>query len=639
VSGIFGVLHRTGEPASPAELFRMGQLLAHRGPDGTDQWLDGPAGFGGCILRTTPESRSERIPLVRPGGGLVLAADARLDNRDDLIAELGLADRARDGLTDAEILLAAWERWGPDCPLRLLGDFAFAVWDASRQTLFCARDPMGVRPFCYHESPKGFAFASEIAALLSLPWVPREIDEVRVADHFVPLFEDPEITFYRGLRRLPPASRLWVTPDGIRLDRYWSLDPGKEIRLRSDDEYAEAFRHLFLEAVRCRLRAGGPVSALLSGGLDSSAIVCSARHVLHETGRDVRTFSAIFPSLSEADPRIDERRYIDAVVAMGGIDPRFVEADRFGPLLDLLWQGEEPIPAPNLYMDLALMRAVQDSGSRIVLSGWDGDTTVSHGLEFLGELARTGRWLRLHREARALSDRLAVRTATTRNIMWEFGFRQMIPESARRLWRRARNRPVHDIMGPIRPDFARRIGLERRIRTLSDAGPIPLRSARTVHALNLRSGLLVYALELLDNVTADCTIEARYPFCDRRLIEFCVGLPAGQKLGNGWSRAVMRRAMAPLFPQEVGQRVHKGNLSANFKRRFLEDERSRLDGLMAALPELPGDYLDVEALRDGYRRYASDPLRNEREALTVFLGVTFALWWRERMARMSLPGA
>jgi asparagine synthase (glutamine-hydrolysing) len=629
VSGIFGFIDRTGAPAGPADLDRMGNTLAHRGPDHTGTWTGGSVGLGGCLLRTTPESRTERIPVTNASGDVTVTADARIDNRDELIAALDLRDRARDGITDSELILAAYQEWGDECPGKLLGDFAFAVHDRRRDRLFLARDPMGVRPLCWHDSPRGFAFASGIRAILQLDWVPRDIDETRIADHLVPQFDDTAITFYRGISRLSPGHRMSIRGPGARPERYWALDPEREIRLGSDDEYAEAFRDLFIDAVRRRLRSDGPVSALLSGGLDSSAIVCSARDVLKGSDRTIHTFSAIFPSLQEADPRINEDPYIKAVIGMGGVQGHFVEADGLSPLLDILWKGDEAIPAPNLYMDLALTRAVRDNGSRIVLSGWDGDSTVSHGLEFLAELARTGRWIRLGREARGLSRRLDSRSASTRRILWEFGFRYTVPDSARRIWRRVRGRPIHDVLGPVNPEFATRIGLDQRIRELSDTGPTPLRSARVTHMRSVASGLLTYGLELLDKVTSGCSIEQRYPFCDRRLVEFCLALPASQKLRDGWSRAVLRRAMAPLFPQEVNARVRKGNLSANFKRRLLDDGRQTIEEVLARPPDRIPEYLDMAALRDAFRRYAARPLQNERAALTVLLGVTLALWWRD----------
>lgn len=204
----------------------MGRL-AHRGPDGAAAWLEGSAGLAHCRLRTTPESLDERLPLTGAGGSLVLTADARLDNRTDLAAALG----CEPATTDAELLLAAYLRWGPQAPEYLLGDFAFAIWDAQRQRLFCARDHLGVKPFYYHHNPgRLFCFASEIKALLALPQVPAELNEVRVADYLLPMLEDQEITFYRQIVRLPPAHRMTVTRRGACLERYWALDPEREIR-------------------------------------------------------------------------------------------------------------------------------------------------------------------------------------------------------------------------------------------------------------------------------------------------------------------------------------------------------------------------------------------------------------------------
>jgi asparagine synthase (glutamine-hydrolysing) len=637
VSGILGIYHRDGQAVASADLVRMAERLKGRGPDAAGFWHEGSVGLGSRLLRTTPESLHEELPVANVTGDIVLTADARIDNRDELATALGFARVTSDMVSDSALILAAYERWGEACLDRLLGDFAFAVWDKRRRRMFCARDPMGVRPLCYYMSPKVFAFASDVATLLCLSQVPSRINEVKIADHLVPIFEDPAITFYRDVFRLPAAHGLSVSASDSRLHRYWSLDPSREIRLRSDAEYAEAFRDHFTEAVRCRLRSAGPVGALLSGGLDSSSIVCTARNLLGADADPLRTFSAIFPSLREADARIDERRYIDAVIAQGGVEPHYVRADQCSPLSEILWGQAEAIPAPNLYMDEALFGAVRQSGTRVVLSGWDGDSTVSHGLEYLAELARTGRWWALRRESRALSRRISNRIATPRRIRREFGWRPLAPDFAVRAWRSLRGRRSDglDIIGPINPVFARRIGLPERVRSLSSTGKRVGPTARHDHWRNLTSGLLVYGLELLDQAAGACSLEARYPFCDRRLVEFCLALPAEQKLQNGWTRAVMRRAMAGTLPQDVSARAGKGNLSANFKQRLLDNERKTLEEVMSAGDELVGEYVDVGALRAAYTRYASAPLAQERDALTVFLGVTLALWFRQTRLRQS----
>src|SRR5262245_20600165 len=162
--------------------------VAHRGPDASGSWCQGAVGLGHRMLWTTPESLSEKLPLANQAGDLAITADARIDNRDELTAALGLPPHS--GVTDSMLILLAYEHWGEHCPEKLLGDFAFAIWDGRKRVLFCARDHFGVKPFYYCHSGRLFAFASEIKALLSLPEVPRRLNEVRVADYLVPIFDD-----------------------------------------------------------------------------------------------------------------------------------------------------------------------------------------------------------------------------------------------------------------------------------------------------------------------------------------------------------------------------------------------------------------------------------------------------------------
>src|SRR5262249_21169187 len=179
MSGIFGIHFLNGAPVSDPQLKRMSGLLAHRGPDGEGRWCDHSVGLGHRMLCTTPEAITEQVPLVDRAGSLVITADARLDNRVELISALGVSANSSDG----ELILAAYRKWGEACPEHLLGDFAFAIWDARDQSLFCARDHFGVRPFYYYLSQSIFVFATEIKALFSMPEVQRKLNEVRLGDH------------------------------------------------------------------------------------------------------------------------------------------------------------------------------------------------------------------------------------------------------------------------------------------------------------------------------------------------------------------------------------------------------------------------------------------------------------------------
>ena len=286
MSAIAGIFYLDNRPVDCADLGRMLDTLAHRGPDGADVWFEESVGLGHRMLWITPESLLEKLPLVNQTDDFVITADARIDNRDELIAALGLSDRPTEKITDSQLILAAYEQWGKKCPEYLLGDFAFAIWDGYQQQLFCARDHFGVKPFYYYyRSNQSFIFASEMKALLCLPEVPRQVNEVRIADFLALMMEDKAITTYQDLLRLPPAHSILVSQEGIRLWSYWSLDPGRELRLESDEAYAEAFRDIFTEAVRCRLRTAFPIGSQLSGGLDSSSVTCMAWKLLAQAGK------------------------------------------------------------------------------------------------------------------------------------------------------------------------------------------------------------------------------------------------------------------------------------------------------------------------------------------------------------------
>ena len=266
MSGIMGIYHLDGHPVDREKISKMVDILAHRGVDGADIWLDKSVGFGHRMLWTTPESLIEKLPLVKQDGDLVITSDARIDNREELIAKLQINNRPSDKIVDSELILAAYEKWGEHCPEHLLGDFAFAIWDKRKQKVFCARDPMGVKPFYYYRSNRLFAFASEIKALLCLPEIPRKINELGIGLYLAGISEDEEITFYQNIQRLPKAHSIAISSQSNKLQRYWSLDPSRELKLSSNEEYAEAYREIFTEAVRCRLRSAFPVGSMLSGG-------------------------------------------------------------------------------------------------------------------------------------------------------------------------------------------------------------------------------------------------------------------------------------------------------------------------------------------------------------------------------------
>jgi asparagine synthase (glutamine-hydrolysing) len=348
-----------------------------------------------------------------------------------------------------------------------------------------------------------------------------------------------------------------------------------------------------------------------------------ARELLAQDGKSrLHTFSAIFDDV----PECDERPFINAVLAQGSLEAHYVRGDQLSPLADLdrvFHHEDEAFYAPNLFMHWALYRAAQSQGVRILLDGIDGDTTVSHSLVYLAELVRAGRWKSLTEEVNGLSRRF---NGSRWRFLWRYGLSPLAPEPVRRAWRRlrGRNRSAWTVNSTTNPDFARRIGLAERAQALLGKHSRPARTSREDHWRRLTSGMIPFALEVADRAAAAFSLEPRYPFFDKRLVEFCLALPPGQKLYQGWTRMVMRRAMANVLPDEVRWRGGKSNLSPGFARGLLAFDRGLLEEVILNDARAIEEYVDIAALRKAYHRFVSR--FSEDDSLTVWRSVTLALW-------------
>jgi asparagine synthase (glutamine-hydrolysing) len=604
MSGIFGIFNQDGAPVPAGDLNAMASLLTRRGPDGTGIWNEASVGLGHTLLATTPELVFERQPWRHIGSGCTITADVRLDNRPELLSALGLTDRA--GVTgDAELIVAAYLAWGERCLDRLLGDFAFAIWDPSQHRLFCARDQFGMRPLYYHHSPGRFlVFASEPRAMLALPQVPYRINEGRIADFLVSQLEgiDKTSTFFEEVFRLPPAHALSVTPEGVCEWRYWALEPGPELRLATDQDYAEAFLEVFTEAVRCRLRSAGPVGSMLSGGMDSGSVTAIARGILAETGLGpLPTFSAVGP-----DPEACiETRTIHAALTMDGLEPHlvsFADLDPLMPELEVLtWDLDEPFDS-RMTLIRAIYLAAHARGLKVLLDGVGGDTVLSEG-RHIARLLRTGHWWTAWREAAG------------QGLFWgnEYSVWRSLGRSARtaftptslRHW--VREHPLREHWrldenlrrSLIHPDFAERVDLSGRLRILDAQGDHTGLLASHAHerAAAIEHPYLTVGRERYDRVAAAVAVEPRDPFLDRRVVAFCLSIPAGQKLHQGWPKAVLRRAMAGRLPDAVRWRRGKQHLGWDFTHALMARIRERMPIDIAAKENMLTSYVQAEAVR------------------------------------------
>ena len=250
MSGIAGIVRFDGGPTEPALVERMTAAMSFRGPDGIRHRVEGAVALGHCLLRTTPESLDEAQPLASDDGRVLLVLDGRVADPVELRRELeGRGVRLRDR-SDAELVLRAYELWGPDCLRRFDGDFAFFAWDARSRTALCARDRMGNRPFHYHWRDGVFAFASDLRALHALPWVKRELNEGFLAEALADEWLSREETFWTGIVRLVAAHRMVVGANGSTPERYWSPDLEAPLPARKESDLAEAYLVILTEEVR-----------------------------------------------------------------------------------------------------------------------------------------------------------------------------------------------------------------------------------------------------------------------------------------------------------------------------------------------------------------------------------------------------
>ncbi len=649
MSGIAGIWRLDGQPAASERVRCMTDAIAHRGPDGVGHWVEGAVGLGHVMFRTVPEAEGETQPLVSEDGRVVLVMDGRVDNREEMIRALGLPSSFLHH-PDSALVLAGYRRWGADVLEHLLGDYALAVWDAREQRLLLARDHFGIRPLYYvHRPGRFFAFASEIKALRAAGFDVGAVNEHKIAEFLlIPVRLEPEMTFFKEVRAVPPAHALTIEAGSDARSRaYWSLDPTREIRFRTDEAYVEQFREHFEEAVRCRLRSRAPVGSMLSGGLDSTSIACVAAGQLAERGEPLHTYSAVFDSI----PSCNERPFVEAALRdyPGVMKPVFFDADTSGPLAhnaELTWHLERPNEGINAYMSWPLHQKAREQGVRVVLDGFDGDTTVSHGTGYLYELLWSRRWIRLWREVRLMVLEMGGKERHARRayLKWLKQYVRFRPGMARVLAALGRGEAaMSDALQFSAMGTAWTGNAWRRYFTPSfvDAvaphgtrpeGPEAYRTERANHYARLTRPIMAYGARLIDAQAVAAGIEVRMPFFDVRLVEYCLALPGNLKRRDGWGRWIMRRAMDGILPPEVQWRHGKANLAPGYIRSLTEDEDETLRQYADAFTKggLLADYLDGAAVGRLARQMAGGTLvapKSEAERMVLWRALALAQWF------------
>jgi asparagine synthase (glutamine-hydrolysing) len=579
MSGICAHFRFDDRPVDPGSIDGMLEALRDWGDRTAASWVDANrrAALGCRLAPVTPEDAFDVQPLVSADGRRVVVADARIDNRAELTAQLHIPQAESVGLPDSAFILAAYEAWGEDCASRLIGDFAFMIWDGSRSSLFCARDPIGLRVLFYHQTARSLVVASSVPAVLAGAGIEARLNEQKVAELLV-LLEDAESTCFAGVLRIPGGHTLLARPEGVRTRRYWRPDPGKELVLRSESEYHEAFHEVFGRAVRDRLRSTKPVAIMLSAGLDSTSVAAVAADALRESGGRLAAFHSApesgFAPASRPGWVDDESEYVRELAHMhDNIDLHIVRDSKRTPLDDAV-RSFEVIGAPvrnslNLSWVVNLYEQAAARGAGVMLNGGNGNLTISYtGMRSIRDMARAGRFPSALREARALA---AVRGHRPGNVIRDQVVQPLIPVWVLEAVRRMRGRTLPPIWqanrSAIRPEFARDMHVAETLkrRRLDGASLDRLRAAE------YRLHILASGGDGLDGfhcMRSWYPIETRTPTTDVRVIEFCTALPGSQYLRDGNDRLLVRRGMRGRVPDSILQRRTRGSQAADWSVWF-----------------------------------------------------------------------
>ncbi len=494
------------------------------------------------------------FPALQNGLSLAIASDVRLHNRLELSRLLGFSTEAGAVPDDAELVVSAYCKWQDDCPKYLLGEYAFAIFDSHRQSVFCCRDHMGTRPFYFWRRGSRFCFSSDCRPILQVPGIPRQLN-YRKFSTLAAYYDAPDMnhqeTFHEGILALPAGMRMTVDRDGLRQSTYWEPEVRENLVPRKPEEAFDALRQLLFQAVESRLPTGRPAAVYLSGGLDSSAVMSIAARRAADIGGSMLGISAVSLDDRRADFP-DERDFIDQYSSCSNIGIRYVSAPGRGPFdgienpdLFAAWATR----SPARYLHEALESAAVTAGAAVVLQGTLGELGPScWANSYYMELVIGLRWLRLTREL------LRFRGAERKNPLRFLGGR-MLDLAPGGLTGRDKEPP----MLFLSPNYLRSETARWSLGTASffqQSEQLRLiRKFRYRHAG--RSG-----------ETPNGKLRVSQPLIDKRVLEFCLSAPANLKVRDGYRRYLVRGALNGVLPAKIQWRTDKMPFAADYRFRY-----------------------------------------------------------------------
>lgn len=615
MSAIAGICHLQHQPLDPEQGPKLMRQLNRYPADEAREWQDKGI-FLGCRAQwITPQSLNEKLPFYDPERRLAITADAIIDNRSELFTQLQVPYEDREILPDSLLILLAYEKWGEGAPVHLVGDFAFMIWDERKQSLFGARDFSGNRTLYFHRSNEIFAFCTVIHPLLAMQGVDTKLNEGWVSE-FLAIQNrvdatDCYSTVYQGIEQLPPAHSISINRQRISFSRYCIVQAPPKLRLSSNGEYEEAFREVFGQAVKDRLRTHLSAGANLSGGLDSGSVVSFAAEELRRQGKPLYTFSYYpvdsFTGFNLGKRVADERPYIQETINhVGNIQPSFLNFPEQSPYTEIDdWLDIMEMPykfIENSYWLKGIFEQAHKQGVGVLLSGQRGNWSISWGpaLDYQAKLLREFRWLTFYRENKRYNQTME---ANSRKVL------QIVSKKAFPSLGRMAPRNQEPLPELIHPDFAKRTEVYERLRAFD----IDSKSSPTVYDIRQKHFEQPHIWNVNGTVATKLSLKYRVwdrdPTNDLRVIRFCLSVPEGQFVQNGVDRSLIRRAMEGRLPDKVRlNRKQRGVQGADGIFRMMPQWNGFLGELREMIQDpVSSSYMNSSALAGCLERLGSEP--------------------------------
>jgi asparagine synthetase B (glutamine-hydrolysing) len=561
MSAIAGIYHLNDEPINLEHGLRLMKELERFPADNVQTWHSDKVFLGSHAQWITPESIGEKLPYYDQERQLSITADAIIDNREDLFERLQVDKRKRKEITDSELILLSYHKWGKESPRYLIGDFAFMIWDEKKQQFFGARDPSGYRTLYYFKNFSRFTFCSTIEPLLTLPYIEKQLNENYIAE-FLAITGmidtvDARMTPFKNIEQVPPFHSISIDGQRISLNRFGTFMPEEKLKLKSSGEYVEAFQEVFQEAVNCRLRTFREIGSQLSGGLDSGSIVGFAAKKLRNDKKTLHTFSYVppkdFVDFTHKQVMPDETPFIKKTVEyVGGISDHYYDFDgrsSYTEIDDYLDVMEMPYKfAENSFWLRGIFEKASEKGVGVLLNGDKGNSTISWGsaLDYYAILLKRFRWLRLIHELHQYSMKTGgARFRLVPDIV-KIGFpmiNQMVASNN-----------AEDLPILINSEFAKRTSVFSKL-----AGYGIDRSGWLVSKNLYEQRRIVFDTIATWNSgsTFNAKLSLRYklwkrdPTNDIRVVRYCFSVPEDQFVQNGLDRALIRRATENVLPDQI----------------------------------------------------------------------------------------